>query len=116
MATDPARAARQPAGYADDLKSKLLALVHRHSRAIIDAELHRLARRAPSLSPADLDVINTVLEELAESAILAPLRNAPWETALPLTRIFGVGMNTDDMRTEMAGSRRVGVLDVPRPS
>ena len=116
MATDPARAARQPAGCADDPKSNLLALVHRHTRAIIDAELHRLARRAPALSPADLDVIKTVLEELAESAILAPLRNAPWDTALPLTRIFGVGMNTDDMRTEMAGSRRVGVLDVPRLS
>ncbi len=110
MATDPARAARQPAGCADDLKSNLLALVHRHTRAIIDAELHRLARRAPSLSPADLDVINTVLEELAESAILAPLRNAPWDTALLLTRIFGAGINTDDMRTEIDGSRRVVMM------
>ncbi len=90
MATDPARAARQPAGCADDLKSNLLALVHRHTRAIIDAELHRLARRAPSLSPADLDVINTVLEELAD--------------------IFGAGINTDDMRTEIDGSRRVVMM------
>jgi hypothetical protein len=95
MATDPARAARQPAGCADDLKSNLLSLVHRHTRAIIDAELHRLAGRAPSLSPADLDVIDTVLEELAESVILAPLRNAPWDTVLLLTRIFGAGLNTD---------------------
>ena len=97
MATDPARAARRPGGGAGDPKSDLLALVHRHSRAVIDAELHRLARRAPSLSPADLDVINTVLEELAESAILAPLRNAPWDTALLLTRIFGAGTDTDDI-------------------
>lgn len=95
MATDPARAAPQPGGCADDLKSNLLVLVHRHTRTIIDAELHRLARRAPSLSPADLDVINTVLEELAESVTLAPLRNAPRETAVLLTRIFGAGMNTD---------------------
>jgi hypothetical protein len=95
MATNPARATRQPAGCADDPKSNLLVLIHRHTRAIIDAELHRLARRAPSLSPADLEVINTVLEELAESVTLAPLRNAPRETAPLLTRIFGVGMNTD---------------------
>ena len=99
MATDPARFARQSARCADDLTSNLLAQVHRHSRAIIDAELQRLARRAPSLSPADLDLVNTVLEELAESAILAPLRNVPRETALLLTHIFGSGMNTDDMRT-----------------
>ncbi|MFE9203437.1 hypothetical protein [Micromonospora sp. NPDC007230] len=63
--------------------------MHRHHRAVIDAELRRLARRAPSLSPADLDVVNTALEELAESAILAPLRNAPRDTAILLTRIFG---------------------------
>ena len=91
MATDPARAARPPARCADGLQSNLIALIHRHTRAVIDAELHRLARRAPSLSPADLDVINTVLEELAESAILAPLRNAPRDTAPLLTRIFRTG-------------------------
>jgi hypothetical protein len=88
MATDPAHAARRAAGYADDLEPDLPALVHRHTRAVIDAELHRLARRAPSLSPADLDVIDTVLEELAESVILAPLRNVRWDTAILLTRIF----------------------------
>ncbi|MCW3816879.1 hypothetical protein ONA91_20750 [Micromonospora sp. DR5-3] len=95
MATDPARAAGQLAERADGPESNLLALVHRHTRAVIDAELHRLARRAPSLSPADLDVINTVLEELAESAFLAPLRNAPGDTAGLLAHIFGTEMNTD---------------------
>ncbi|MFU8852039.1 hypothetical protein ACNAW0_13810 [Micromonospora sp. SL1-18] len=107
MSTDRARAARQPAGCPDDPRSNLLALVQRRSQAIIDAELHRLARRAPSLSPADLDDINTVLEELAELAILAPLRNAPRDTALPLTRIFDAGMNADEMKTEIDRSRRV---------
>ncbi|HEX5598769.1 MAG TPA: hypothetical protein VFX61_22525 [Micromonosporaceae bacterium] len=96
MATDPVRSARHPAGCTNDLKSNLLARVHRHSRAIIDTELHRLARRTPSLSPADLDVVTTVLEELAESAILAPLRNAPPNTALLLTRVFDTGMSTDE--------------------
>ncbi|MFC4020158.1 hypothetical protein ACFOW4_19740 [Micromonospora sp. GCM10011542] len=88
MATDLARAARQSAGCTDDLQSDLLVLVRRHARAVIDAELHRLARRAPSLSPADLDVIDTVLEELAESAVLVPLRNAPRDKAPLLTRVF----------------------------
>ena len=110
MATDPAHAARQPEGCADDLKSSLLALVHRHTRAVIDAELHRLARRAPSLSPADLDVVDTVLHELAESAILAPLRNTPRDRAPLLTRIFGAEMDADDLRTEIAGSRRTVVM------
>ncbi|GGR98869.1 hypothetical protein GCM10010169_49320 [Micromonospora fulviviridis] len=92
MATDPARTA----GCADELKSDLLVLVARHTRAVIDAELHRLARRAPSLSPADLAFVNTVLEDLADSTVLAPLRNAPRNTAPLLTRIFA--LNTDDMR------------------
>ncbi|MBE3015917.1 hypothetical protein IL992_43175 [Microbispora sp. NEAU-D428] len=91
MATDADLAARQPARCADDPTSNLLALVRRHTRAVIDAELHRLARRAPSLSPADLDVIDTALEELADSAILAPLRNAPSDTAFLLMRVFGGG-------------------------
>lgn len=99
MATDLVRAARPSAGCTDDLKSNLLVLVHRHARAVIDAELHRLSRRAPSLSPADLAVVDTALEELAESAILTPLRNAPRDTALLLTRIFGTGLHTDDTRT-----------------
>ncbi|WP_143194049.1 hypothetical protein [Micromonospora sp. CB01531] len=63
--------------------------MHRHNRSVIDAELRRLARRAPSLSPADLDVVNTALGKVAESAILAPLRNAPRNTAILLTHIFG---------------------------
>ncbi|MEV0157978.1 hypothetical protein AB0H57_30330 [Micromonospora sp. NPDC050686] len=110
MSTDPARAARQPAGCADDLKSNLLALVCRHSRAIIDTELHRLARRAPSLSPADLDVVNTMLKELAEAAILAPLRSAPRDASHVLVRIFGSGMNADQTRTETTGSRRLAPM------
>lgn len=61
MATDPAHAARQPAGCADDLKSNLLDLVHRHTREII-----------------------------------------------------GVGMNTDDRRTEIDGSQRVVIMTPAR--
>ncbi len=89
MSTDPSRTARQTAGCADDPKSNLLALVDRHTRTILDAELRRLARRAPSLSAADFDAINTVLEELVDSVILDPLRNAPRDEAALLTRIFG---------------------------
>lgn len=105
MATDPARAARRPAGCADDPESNLLALVHRHVRAVIDAELRRLARRVPSLSPADVGAVDTVLEEVAESVILAPLRNAPRDTALVLTRIFGTGTNADDKSRDFLAPR-----------
>ncbi|MFF4894454.1 hypothetical protein [Micromonospora chersina] len=96
MATDPACVDSWPATCAEDPRSDLLVLVDRHTRAVIDAELHRLARRAPSLSPADLAFVNTVLEDLAESAILAPLRNAPRNSAPLLTRIFDA--EHDDMR------------------
>lgn len=93
MSTDLTRAAHRPTECPDDLKSDLLAAVRRHTRAVIDAELHRLARRAPSLSPADLNVIDIVLEDLAESAILAPLRNAPRDRAPLLAQIFSADMN-----------------------
>jgi hypothetical protein len=73
----------------DDPKSDLLTLVHRHSRTVIDAELRRLARRVPSLSRNDLNVIDAALEELAESSILAQLRRAPPDAAPLLTRLFG---------------------------
>jgi hypothetical protein len=79
-----------PAGpCSDDLKSDLVTLVHQHNRAVIDAELHRLARRVPSLSRDDLNVIDAVLEELAESSILAQLRKAPQDAVPLLTRLFG---------------------------
>lgn len=89
MATDPPCPARHLAPCSDDPQSELVALVHRHGRAVIDAELHRLARRVPSLSRDDLDVIAAVLEELVESAVLAPLRKAPRDAAPLLMRLFG---------------------------
>jgi hypothetical protein len=89
MATDPDSPVRQPTGCSNDSTSNLVALVHRHSRVIIDAELHRLARRSPSLSRGDLNVIDAVLEDLAEALILARLRDAPQNTVPLLTRLFG---------------------------
>jgi hypothetical protein len=61
--------------------------VHNYSRAVIEAELHGLARRAPSLRPDDLDVIDAALDKLAESLLLARLRGLPQHTAL-LKRLF----------------------------
>ncbi len=51
MATDPPSADRRSAPCPDDPTSDLVAQVHNHSRAVIEAELRRLARRAPSLRP-----------------------------------------------------------------
>jgi hypothetical protein len=84
MATDPAGPAQQPAAYSDDPRSNLIPLVHRRSRAIIDAELHRLARRVPSLSRDELNVIDAALEHLTESLLLARLRRvaAPHRTTV----------------------------------
>jgi hypothetical protein len=76
MFTDRPCPARHPAPCLDDPNSDLVALVHQRSRAIIEAELHRLARRVPSLSREDLNVINETLEELTETTILAQLRKA----------------------------------------
>lgn len=73
---------------ATEPKSDLITLVHQHSRAVIGAELHRLARRVPTLSRDHLNVIAAVLEELAESSILARLRKAPQDSAPLLTRLF----------------------------
>lgn len=71
---------------ATDPRSDLVARVGMSSRGVIDAELRRLARRVPSLRPADLTVVDEALEEVAESLILAPLRNARLET-VPLLRL-----------------------------
>ena len=92
MATDPPLAARRQAPCPDDPTSDLVAQVHSYSRSVIEAELRRLARRAPSLRPDDLDVINAALEELVESLILARLRNAPRSAAPRLRDLFGPQM------------------------
>jgi hypothetical protein len=88
MSTDPPLAARRSAPCPDDPTSDLVAQVHNYSRAVIEAELRRLARRAPSLRPDDLDAIDAALDELAESLLLARLRNRPQHTA-QLKRLFG---------------------------
>jgi hypothetical protein len=93
MATDPPLAARRSAPCPDDPTSDLVAQVHNHSRAVIEAELCRLARRAPSLRPDDLDVIDAALDELAESLLLAQLRNAPQAVAPLLRSLFGNPMD-----------------------
>jgi hypothetical protein len=71
---------------ATDPRSDLVARMGMSSRRIIDAELRRLARRVPSLRPADLTVVDEALEEVAESLILAPLRHARQET-VPMLRV-----------------------------
>jgi hypothetical protein len=61
--------------------------VHNHSRAVIEAELHRLARRAPSIRRDTLDVIDVALDELVESLLLARMRSLPQHTTR-LKRLF----------------------------
>jgi len=63
-----------------DPTSELVMQVHSHSRAVIEAELRRLARRNPSLRPDDLNLIDAALEELVESLLLARLRRLPQHT------------------------------------
>ena len=70
--------------------SDLIAQVHHHSHAVIEAELRRLARRDPSLRPDDLEVIDAALDDLVESLLLARLRSLPQHTAR-LKRLFGTG-------------------------
>jgi hypothetical protein len=73
----------------------LVARMHHRNSTVIDAELQRLARRVPSLSRADLDVVATALEDLSESLILARLRDAPQDIAPLLRRIFDTpGVNS----------------------
>jgi hypothetical protein len=90
MATDPPPDARRStaAPRPDDPASDLVAQVHNHSRAVIEAELRRLARRDPSLRPDDLKVIDAALDELVESLLLARLRSLPQHTA-QLNGLFG---------------------------
>jgi hypothetical protein len=96
MATDPPPDARRSAAAPrpddgpdpDDPTSDLVAQVHHHSRAIIEAELRRLARRNPSLRPDDLELIDAALDELVESLLLARLRGLPQHTAR-LKHLFG---------------------------
>jgi hypothetical protein len=88
MATDPPLAARRSAPCPDDPTWDLVVQVHYYSRAVIEAELRRLARRAPSLRPDDLDVIDAALDDLVESLLLARLRSLPQHTAR-LKRLFG---------------------------
>jgi len=72
----------------DDPRSDLIATVHGNSRTVVEAELRRLSRRVPSLGPADLDVVDAALQDLAEALILRPLRNAPSDAAPLLRRLF----------------------------
>src|SRR5215207_3708689 len=85
MATDPPCLPRHAVLCPRDPTSDLVDQVHHYSRTVIDAELRRLAGKVPSLRLPDLDVIDATLEELAESLLLARLRNAPRDTA-PLLR------------------------------
>lgn len=87
MDTETSCPTRHAARCPDDPRSDFVAQVYRHSRTVIDAELRRLARKVPSLRRTDLDVIAATLEEIAESLLLARLRNAPQDTA-PLLRLF----------------------------
>ena len=87
MATDPPLAARRSAPCPDDTTSDLVAQVYDYSRAVIEAELRRLARRAPSLGPDDLDLIDAALDELVESLLLARMRSQLRHTAR-LKRLF----------------------------
>ena len=73
----------------DHSVSDLIAWMHNHSRAIIEAELRRLSRRVPTLAPADLNVIDATLDHLSESLILHRLRNAPRDKAPMLRQLFG---------------------------
>jgi hypothetical protein len=91
MATDPPPDARRStaAPRPDAPTSDLVAQVRHHSRAVIEAELSRLARRNPSLRPEDLDVIDAALDDLAESLLLARMRSLPQHTTR-LKRLFGI--------------------------
>lgn len=60
--------------------SDLVAQVRAYSRDVIEAELRRLRRRAPSLRPDDLMVIDAALDELVESLLLTRLRRLPQHT------------------------------------
>src|SRR5262249_29849817 len=90
MATDPPPQARRsiPAPGTDEPTSDLVAQVHHYSRAVIEAELRRLARRDTSLRPDGLKVIDAALDDIVESLLLARLRSLP-QHAVRLKRLFG---------------------------
>jgi hypothetical protein len=71
-----------------DPVAQLVAEMHHRTRTVIDAELQRLARRVPSLGPADLAVIDAALEELAECLIIGRLRGAKQDALPVLKRLF----------------------------
>jgi uncharacterized protein YcbK (DUF882 family) len=65
----------------------LVAQVQANSRSVIEAELRRLQRRAPSLRQDDLKVIDAALDELVESLLLSRLRRLQQHSA-QLRRLF----------------------------
>ncbi len=60
-----------------------------HSRSIIDQERERLARKAPTLSEADLRVVGRALDELVDRILVARVRTAP-ERGDQLRYLFGL--------------------------
>lgn len=71
-----------------DVVAGLVARADAHSRAVIDAELRRLARRSPSLRQHDLDLVDQALHDIAEYLILSRLRTAPPAQAAQLRHLF----------------------------
>lgn len=55
----------------------LLTEVSHRCDEVIETELHRLGRRQPGLSAAELVVIEQALAELADRLLLGPLRTKP---------------------------------------
>lgn len=72
----------------DGPTADLVAQVRHHSRLVIDAEVRRLTRRVPSLRRTDLDVIDAVLTELADSLLVARLRSVQPDIAPMLRQLF----------------------------
>jgi hypothetical protein len=89
MNTDPSLAARRSAPCPDHPTSDPAAQVHNYSRAVIETEPRRLARKAPALRPNDLAAIDAALDELADSLLLARLRRLPQHTA-ELNSLFDI--------------------------
>jgi len=81
MAPDPSMDARRAVPGPDRATADLVAHVRTYSRAVIESELRRLARRAPSLRRHDMDTIDAALQELTESLLLSRLRGLPQHTA-----------------------------------
>lgn len=60
-----------------------------HSRAVIEAELRRLARRVPTLAPSQLSVVGEAMHDLAATLILDRVITAPSDVEPWLHRLFG---------------------------